>query len=123
MDCTENCLSLAQGFAKKRELLWALGEQTRQQVLLVLLEQEDQTGGLRVGEIAQRAHLSRPAVSHHLRILRQTGLIRLRRKGTKNYYSMNADTEIWDDMYDLLGRVCAAVHRARIEEKGTDKWM
>lgn len=120
MDCTENCLALAQGFAKERELLWALGEQTRQQVFLVLLEQENQTGGLRVGEIAQRAHLSRPAVSHHLRILRQTGVVRLRKTGTKSYYSMNAETAVWDDLYDLLGRVCAVVHRAR--EKGAEKW-
>ena len=85
MDCTENCLALAQGFAKERELLWALGEQTR-----------------------------------HLRILRQTGVVRLRKTGTKSYYSMNAETAVWDDLYDLLGRVCAVVHRAR--EKGAEKW-
>ncbi|MGI6181211.1 MAG: ArsR/SmtB family transcription factor [Agathobaculum sp.] len=121
MNCMDNCLALAQGFAKERELLWALGEQTRQQVFLVLLEQEDQNGGLRVGEIAQRAHLSRPAVSHHLRILRQTGIVRLRKMGTKSYYSMNAETEIWDELHALLGRVCAVVHRA--QEKGAEKWM
>lgn len=32
-----------------------------------------------------------PAVSHHLRILEDAGIIRVRRKGTKNYYSFHSD--------------------------------
>jgi DNA-binding transcriptional ArsR family regulator len=35
--------------------------------------------------------VSRPAVSQHLRVLKQAGLVRERREGTRNYYSVNGD--------------------------------
>lgn len=42
--------------------------------------------GLNVREITDCTSLSRPAVSHHLKILREAGLIDIRRSGTCNYY-------------------------------------
>lgn len=42
--------------------------------------------GLNVNEITKRTKLSRPAVSHHLKILKDAGLIAVRREGTCNYY-------------------------------------
>lgn len=62
----------------------AIGDETRQAILLVLMETECQTG-LRVGEITKQTHLSRPAVSHHLRILREAGIILMRKEGTKTF--------------------------------------
>lgn len=50
--------------------------------------------GLRVGEITEKTHLSRPAVSHHLRILRDAGVILMRKEGTKNFYYINVRTEL-----------------------------
>ena len=65
-------------------MLLAIGDETRQSILLVLMETECQTG-LRVGEITKQTHLSRPAVSHHLRILREAGIILMRKEGTKTF--------------------------------------
>ncbi len=48
--------------------------------------QMGECNGVRVGTITQKTHLSRPAVSHHLKILTEAGLIKMRREGTKNYY-------------------------------------
>lgn len=42
--------------------------------------------GMNVKEITEQTNLSRPAVSHHLKILKETGLINVRKKGTANYY-------------------------------------
>lgn len=42
--------------------------------------------GLNVGEITEKTNLSRPAISHHLKLLKDTGLIGVRREGTCNYY-------------------------------------
>ena len=39
-----------------------------------------------LGEIARKTHLTRPSVSHHLKILKEAGLIDIRRSGTCNYY-------------------------------------
>lgn len=112
-NCKQNCLALAEGFRQRRRLILALGDETRQQVFLTLLEQEEQAGGLRVCEIARLTHLSRPAASHHLKILRETGVISMRREGTKNFYYMNAGTDAWDKLCALLEQVCEVVHLAR----------
>ncbi|MGN0467273.1 MAG: ArsR/SmtB family transcription factor [Acutalibacteraceae bacterium] len=58
--------------------------------------------GVRVGEITERTNLSRPAVSHHLQILKKAGLVKLRREGTKNYYYFEADNEAIDNLLLLL---------------------
>lgn len=47
--------------------------------------------GVRVGEITQKTHLSRPAVSHHLQILKDAEILRVRKDGTKNYYFFDPD--------------------------------
>jgi DNA-binding transcriptional ArsR family regulator len=44
-----------------------------------------------VGELARGLPVSRPAVSQHLRVLERAGLVRARREGTRNFYSVNGD--------------------------------
>jgi DNA-binding transcriptional ArsR family regulator len=67
------------------KVLDALGDPTRRAVLEVL------RGGARpVGEIASRLPVSRPAVSQHLRVLKEAGLVRDRREGTRRLYSVDA---------------------------------
>jgi len=77
-------------FAKNRKLLIAIGDETRQNIITALM---GCCYGVRVGEITARTHLSRPAVSHHMRILLDCGLISLDKQGTKNYYSLNIGEE------------------------------
>lgn len=42
--------------------------------------------GMNVKEITEHTSLSRPAISHHLKILKEAGLVNVRREGTANYY-------------------------------------
>ena len=66
-------------------MLDALGDPTRRAVLEVL------RGGARpVGEIAKHLPVSRPAVSQHLRVLKEAGLVRDRQEGTRRLYSLDA---------------------------------
>jgi len=78
-------------FMKNRKVLVAIGDETRQAIMLVLMGVS--CTGIRVGEITEKTHLSRPAVSHHLKILRECGLIKLDKQGTKNYYKLNIGEE------------------------------
>ncbi|MEH7455572.1 ArsR/SmtB family transcription factor [Gottfriedia acidiceleris] len=80
-------------FINCQKVLLAIGDETRQSILLVLMGTDCQTG-LRVGEITQQTHLSRPAVSHHLRILRDAGVILMRKEGTKNFYFIDVRTKL-----------------------------
>ena len=68
------------------EAIQALGDPTRRTVFERLRE-----GPRSVGELARGLPVSRPAVSQHLRVLKQAGLVRERREGTRNYYSVNRD--------------------------------
>lgn len=64
----------------------ALADPTRRRVF------ERLRGGPRpVGEIARGLPVSRPAVSQHLRVLKEAGLVSERREGTRNFYSVNGD--------------------------------
>jgi DNA-binding transcriptional ArsR family regulator len=44
-----------------------------------------------VGELARELPVSRPAVSQHLRVLKDAGLVRERRDGTRHFYSVNGE--------------------------------
>jgi DNA-binding transcriptional ArsR family regulator len=68
------------------ESLTALADPTRRSVF------ERLAGGPRsVGEIAAELPVSRPAVSQHLRVLKEAGLVSERRNGTRRYYSVRPD--------------------------------
>ena len=66
-------------------ILTAIGDETIQIILLVLMETSCDTG-MRVGELTAKTHLSIPAVSHQVKILRDIGLVRRREEDAKNYY-------------------------------------
>jgi len=67
-------------------VLDALGDPTRRAILEVL-----EGGAKPVGEIARQLPVSRPAVSQHLRVLKEAGLVRDRKEGTRRLYSVDAD--------------------------------
>ncbi|SCC42824.1 Transcriptional regulator, ArsR [Bacillus mycoides] len=93
MNKQEQLNVIKKGFIDSQKVLLAIGDETRQAILLVLMETECQTG-LRVGEITKQTHLSRPAVSHHLKILREAGIILMRKEGTKNFYYIDIHTKL-----------------------------
>ena len=67
-------------------VLDALGDPTRRAVLEVL-----RAGPKPVGRIAEVLPVSRPAVSQHLRVLKDAGLVRLRRVGTRRLYGLETE--------------------------------
>ena len=90
MDCNIEIAQIKDDFIRCRKLLVAIGDETRQNIVTVLM---GNCCGLRVGEITQRTHLSRPAVSHHLGMMLDCGIVTLDKQGTKNYYYLNIGEE------------------------------
>ena len=72
------------------DFLIALGDEKRQAIIIRLLEEET-CQGIQVGEMIEATGLSRPAISHHLKILRQAKIVAYRSEGTKNFYYLNQD--------------------------------
>ncbi|MCI2171340.1 ArsR/SmtB family transcription factor [Schleiferilactobacillus perolens] len=75
-------------FDSIQEFLLAVGDEKRQAIIIALLHQVS-SKGLRVTDFTDITGLSRPAVSHHLKILKQAGIIAARSEGTKNYYYLS----------------------------------
>lgn len=92
---------LAREFEGCRNILLALGDENRQHMILAMMGMEH-CGGVRVGAITEKTNLSRPAVSHHIRILKDAGLLKMRREGTRNYYYFDADTEAMNNLIHML---------------------
>ena len=63
----------------------ALGDEHRQRILLTFEKGERLT----VGQISEVSTLSRPAVSHHLKILRAAGVLEAEKIGKEVYLSIN----------------------------------
>ena len=64
----------------------ALGDATRRAILLQLLDKPQP-----VGELARRFPVSRPAISQHLRLLKDAGLVSDQSQGTRRVYEINAE--------------------------------
>ena len=81
-----------------------LGDPVRRRILELLAAGEMTSGA--VSEVIQREFgISQPAVSQHLRVLRDTGFATVRPEGTRRLYAVNADPlrEV-DDWLDRFRR-------------------
>ena len=91
------------------EALTALDDATRRAIL------ERLTAGPRsVGDIAGELPVSRPAVSQHLRVLKEAGLVTERRNGTRRLYRVDTDglAEVRDYLESFWTDVLAAFEAA-----------
>ena len=82
------------------QVFFALSDPTRRQVLeQIRLDPES------VGKIAERLPVSRPAVSQHLKILKDARLVSEERRGTRNIYSIDPEgiTALRDYFNDYWG--------------------
>ncbi len=75
IDCVEFCKALA--------------DDTRQQILVMLLDQE-----LCVSDIVDAFAMSQPSISHHLNVLKQFDLVTSRKEGKQVFYTVNRDNVI-----------------------------
>ena len=66
------------------ETFQALGDSSRVQIVWALMNGEQN-----VGDLAQTLEMSQPAVSHHLRTLRNLGLVKIRKLGRNIIYSLD----------------------------------
>jgi DNA-binding transcriptional ArsR family regulator len=97
-------------------VLDALGNQTRRDILALLRESP-----LTVGGIASHLPISRPAVSKHLRILQEAGLVAYNASGTRNIFYLRPagfhEARVyldlfWDEALANFQRVAAETHRS-----------
>ncbi len=106
------------------EALAALADPTRREIVALLAG-----GEIAAGDLARRFPLSRPAVSRHLRVLREAGLVRARVEGRRHLYALDPaplrelDTwlepyrDLWAQRLDALDTELARGRRAATPEE------
>jgi DNA-binding transcriptional ArsR family regulator len=93
----------------------ALADPTRRAVLERLRE-----GPRPVGELARDLPVSRPAVSQHLRVLKEAGLVTERREGTRRLYRIDPDgLAALRDYFDDFWNEALAAFKAAAESEGS----
>jgi DNA-binding transcriptional ArsR family regulator len=77
------------------------------------------SGPRSVGELAGDLPVSRPAVSQHLRVLEEAGLVSHRRQGTRNLYALDsAGVRVLRDWVDGFWSEALTRFKAAAETKG-----
>ncbi|MGD6818076.1 ArsR/SmtB family transcription factor [Metabacillus sp. 113a] len=82
--------SVLEIFRSCTPIFQALGDPARQDIILLLAKHDTLT----VNQIAEQSHLSRPAISHHLKVLRDNHLVEIEQKGTQRYYSLSLNQSV-----------------------------
>lgn len=120
------------------EAFEVLGEPVRRRVLEHLAGGGELSAGGLVALVQDEFEISQPAVSQHLRVLREAGLVTVRPDGNRRLYALRAEPlaeaerwladlqRFWSQRLDALetelarGRRTAARTRAPDHETGTD---
>lgn len=93
MNKTERLNLIKNNLEQSNKILNAISDINRQKILLVLLDNCN-NGGIRVKDIAKKVNLSRPAVSHHLKLLLDENIVSITKDGTNNYYHITGTKEL-----------------------------
>ncbi len=103
--------------ANAADMMTALGDPTRQAILDRLSD-----GPRPVGELAAELPVSRPAVSQHLKVLKEVGLVLDRQEGTRRLYQVDpAGLAVLRSYLDQFwDRSLAAFQAAAEREEGED---
>ena len=95
-------------FENSRNILTAISDEVRQN-LLMLMVTSDRTG-IRVADLAEQTSLTRPAVSHHMQILNNAGIVKSRKEGKYIYYyldpacrNLNAVVTLLEHIRNVIG--------------------
>lgn len=81
----------------KRDIFYAIADPTRREIFDLLAGQS-----LPVNKVASHFDISRPAVSKHIKILRESGLVKVRREGRNRF--CRADPEKLKEVLEWAAR-------------------
>jgi ArsR family transcriptional regulator len=101
------------------EFFKALGEPTRLKIIRLLASNPERS--LCVGALAHRLGITQPAVSQHLKVLKNVGLVEPNRDGFRVHYTINTDVlttykEKTDELFKLAFMPCPNEDTCRPDE-------
>jgi DNA-binding transcriptional ArsR family regulator len=103
------------------KVIQAITEPRRREILSLVRD-----GEMTSSSIASHFEISAPAISQHLKVLEESGLVLVRREGTKRYYRMRREgfselkqyiDHFWDDSLLLLKEAAEEEERKKNDPK------
>jgi len=95
----------------------ALGDATRRAILKQLLD-----GPVSVGELAEKFPMSRPAISQHLKILKDAELVLDRAEGNRRLYQINSEGfDSLRDYFDQFWTQALHAFKRKVEQNAKHK--
>jgi DNA-binding transcriptional ArsR family regulator len=103
------------------KVIQAITEPRRREILSLVRD-----GEMTSSSIASHFEISAPAISQHLKVLEESGLVLVRREGTKRYYRMRREgfselkqyiDRFWDDSLLLLKEAAEGEERKKNDSK------
>ncbi len=87
-------------FEECQKILITMGDEVRQNLLLLMIA--GNRNGVRVSDIAEKTSLTRSAVSHHMQIMKNAGIVKSRKEGKYVYYFLDSSGKNIDALLKLL---------------------
>jgi DNA-binding transcriptional ArsR family regulator len=111
----------------RRDVFQAVADPNRRMILSMLA-----TGKLNVNQVADQFDISRPAVSQHMKILAECGLVVINKKGREHYCEARLDRlseiwewlnqykKFWDSKFDVMENILKEL-KANTNKDGNNK--
>lgn len=90
-------------FESCRNILTAISDEIRQKLLLLMVMGD--RSGIRAAALAEQTDLTRPAISHHMQILKNAGIVKSRKEGKCIYYYLDPSCRNINAVLALLGHI------------------
>ena len=100
-------------FEACQKILIAFGDEVRQHLLLLMVTGD--RNGVRVSEIAEKTNLTCPAVSHHMQILKDVGIVKSCKEGKFIYYCLDSSCRNVDALIRLFESVKDVIQSDKAE--------
>lgn len=110
----DEVIQILQKFHRCAPVFIALGDEARQKLILSIANAGKM--GLNVTDLSATSNLSRPAISHHLKVLKDSGLVIPNKIGTQIFYKLNLK-ENFEEIEKLLDSIKTTLLEIEKKEK------
>lgn len=112
----------------RRDVFQAIADPTRRDILHLLSTQK-----LNLNSVAENFEISRPAISKHIKILTECGLVVISQQGRERYCEANLDglrevaewveqyKSLWKEKFNSLDNYLTKIQTSKVSQKKTDE--
>lgn len=112
----------------RRDVFQAIADPTRREIIGLIIKQP-----LNLNSVAEQFHISRPAVSKHIKILTECGLVTIQQEGRERYCHAKPERlqevnnwleqyrQFWEQKLDALESYLASIQQTTSSNKKTKK--